>query len=122
MRDPAHATAARGPEADEGILALHEAPKDDHPTKPYTEPSKPDTEREKPSRKGIGGRPDVHDWKPFNQELVRYLVLDAQDPDLAGVRSYMKEWADTNMGADPPSDSSIERRIDQLVVRDIYVR
>jgi hypothetical protein len=104
------------------LVALHKPPEDDHPSKPYTKPAEPDTEPEKQSRKGSGGRPDAYDWKPFNQELIRYLVLDAQDPDLAGVRSYMKAWADANMGTDPPSDSSIERRIDQLVVRDIYVR
>jgi hypothetical protein len=46
----------------------------------------------------------------------------AQDPSQASVRSYMKEWADKKMGMDPPSDSSIERRIDLLVVKNIYVR
>ncbi len=97
------------------LLALHDAPKDNRPSEPYTPP-------EKPSRKGIGGRPDVHEWKAFNRELVRYLVLDAQDPSQASVREYMKEWADKKMGMDPPSDSSIERRIDLLVVKDIYVR
>ena len=97
------------------LLALHDAPKDKRLSEPYTQPGKP-------SRKGIGGRPDVHDWKAFNRELVRYLVLDAQDPSQASVREYMKEWADTNMGMDPPSDSSIERRIDLLIVKDIYVR
>ncbi len=97
------------------LLALHGAPKDKRRSEPYTAP-------EKPSRRGIGGRPDVHDWKAFNRELVRYLVLDAQDPSQASVREYMKEWADTNMGMDPPSDSSIERRIDLLIVKDIYVR
>jgi len=97
------------------LLAFHGAPKDNRSSEPYTAP-------EKPSRKGIGGRPDVHDWKAFNRELVRYLVLDAQEPSQASVREYMKEWADTNMGKDPPSDSSIERRIDLLVVKDIYVR
>ena len=105
------------------ILALHGAPKDKRRSEPYTAP-------ERPSRKGIGGRPDVHEWKAFNRELVRYLVLDAQDPSKASVREHMKEWADTNMGKDAPSnmgrdspsDSSIERRIDLLVVKDIYVR
>jgi len=97
------------------LLDLHEAPKDNQPSKPYAPP-------EKPSRKGIGGRPDVHDWKAFNRELVRYLVLDAEDPSQASLREYMKDWADMNMGIDPPSDSSIERRIDLLVVKDIYVR
>lgn len=97
------------------LLALDEPPEDDRPTKRYTPP-------EKPSRKGIGGRPDFHDWRGFDQALIRQLVRDALSLSRLKTRKLMKDWAAQNMGLDPPDDSTIERHIDRLVPTSVYVK
>jgi len=98
------------------VLKIKPIPDDDSVKVEY---SLPRQEKQKPPLNGLG-RPPREDWKQFHQELIRYLVVEEAAPSRTKTRRYMKEWADANMGETPPSDKSIEREIDKLVIEAVY--
>lgn len=96
------------------LLALHTPPKDDRPAKPYID--------QRPAQyRNLGGRPKKFDWRSFNHALTRYAVLDADNLTLTNVRKHMRDWASDHMGPEPPEDRTMERHIDDILPRDIYV-
>lgn len=98
------------------IIKLKGEPADAKASIPYSPPI------EKPSRKGTGGRPAVHDWKAFDEELICHLVLSGPTHTLTSVRTHMKDWASENMDDGGPDDRVIERHIDTIVPRSIYAK
>lgn len=95
------------------VLKLQAPPTDGKPSKPYAEPT------EKPSRKGGGGRPPTYDWGPFDHELIRHLVGNAEVPPRHTVHAAMKQWATDNMDDDIDA-RTVERHMAKLVPPDIF--
>jgi hypothetical protein len=65
-------------------------------------------------RVGRGGRPAVHDWRPFTTEIIRIAALDGGETTKSELKRRMKAWADLNMES-VPEDRTLERKVDELV-------
>lgn len=90
------------------LLRAFPAPDDDAPTENYRL-SPPET---KP--RGAGGRPPVHNWKPFQDEIIRLLYLDGGHIKIKDLKLHMKEWTALNMQT-TPEVRTIERKVDEIL-------
>lgn len=73
------------------LLGKFPVPDDGAPTVAYR-PSP--SER---NQRDAGGRPEIHDWKPFQDEIIRKLFLDGDDITKRDLTQYMRKWAVTHM-------------------------
>ncbi|TDG30608.1 hypothetical protein [Paracraurococcus ruber] len=78
------------------------------------EVSTPATLRGTDGPRSLGGRPPRHDWKPFNQEVVARLALDAGDLKRGELYEHMKRWALDNMDT-TPDDRTVEKMVAELL-------
>lgn len=90
------------------LVRVFPEPDDGAPTEPYRL-TPPET---KP--RGAGGRPPVHNWKPFQDEIIRLLYLDGDHIKIKNLKLHMTEWAALNMQTTPEL-RTIERKVDEIL-------
>lgn len=94
------------------LLGRFPVPDDGAPTVAYS-PSPPEGKQ-----RAAGGRPPIHKWKPFYDEVIRLLYIDRGQLTTGDLRRQMKQWTAFKMRT-APEERTIEREIDKILPPDL---